>query len=978
MASGATVKMGVDVTQFKQGMQQAQQSAKTLNAQMKANESQFKATGDKEKYLTEKSKLLKEQLNAQKTAAANAEKALEAMRKNGVEKTSTEYQKMEQALAGAQSAMYDTQAAMNALTTSEGKAADGASTLSTNLNSISKKVSFDAVITGIDKITGGLEKAAQKALQVGQGIWETIVDTAALSDDYVTMASQLDMSVEDFQKYKKVFDTYAELTIKDWMNAKRKIEGVIYNPSQTQIDYLQALGIDTRESINTGNNLAVVQGAAKKWEDVFWEVATALKQKVESGEMTAELADTYGEALFGKAFMQYKPMIDMGEEAFKKAVSDQSAADKKSMEAGAALNDSLILLKGNIETIKLQILGALAPALTKAADSLSGLLNSVMEYLQTPEGQKALQDMETAVSGLFDDLGKIDPAQVVEGFTGVFNRIVEGLQWLDTNKETLADALKIIVGGWALAKVTGGALTVLELVNGLITLKNTRKIDIPQLDGNGGLNGGGGGSTGQQTVTSQDVASQNVQSGTITSGTFNFTSGSTQTETVQTMYVQNMIGGPNGTPNVPTVPTGVPKVSGSDMVNLNAASGGALTSGTGYNLTAGGGFNLNAADETLKIDAGSTRILLGDGTEIETAGPIRMDGMINAGTGKVIADGAFDAFGQQFAATHPLADKVINTVFSPQGLAALGVIAGIPLIAQASKYLETRAAGVEKFGEGYKSFTHREKKIADGNSPLDNGDYETVEDVKAAAEKQKKIDKALMPEWLRWTVDLSDSVDNTAEAIAGTAAEIYNIGKEAVNLPFEVLNAAIFNDSHKGQMVIDMAGMVLGGAAQKAGGFFGTIGKMADIVGGMAEKKAQTWAIEASAAVIQDFINPMKQSINDIFAKTYQMMVQITPTGNSKFDYFSPTSGGGTTTWFSRLVGTTSSMHANGLFSVPWDGYPAILHKGERVLTARENQQYTYNNYFGNVNLNNGLEIEALTESIDRRNRRQRNGYGAA
>ena len=73
-----------------------------------------------------------------------------------------------------------------------------------------------------------------------------------------------------------------------------------------------------------------------------------------------------------------------------------------------------------------------------------------------------------------------------------------------------------------------------------------------------------------------------------------------------------------------------------------------------------------------------------------------------------------------------------------------------------------------------------------------------------------------------------------------------------------------------------------------------------------------------------------------------------------------------------------SRGHANGLFSVPWDGYPAILHKGERVLTARENQQYTYNNYFGNVALNNGLEIDALTESIARRNQRQRSGFGAA
>ena len=70
--------------------------------------------------------------------------------------------------------------------------------------------------------------------------------------------------------------------------------------------------------------------------------------------------------------------------------------------------------------------------------------------------------------------------------------------------------------------------------------------------------------------------------------------------------------------------------------------------------------------------------------------------------------------------------------------------------------------------------------------------------------------------------------------------------------------------------------------------------------------------------------------------------------------------------------------HANGLPWVPYDGYLALLHRGERVMTARENRNYTYNsnNYFGNVNLNNGLEIDALCDSIDRHNRRQNAGFG--
>lgn len=42
----------------------------------------------------------------------------------------------------------------------------------------------------------------------------------------------------------------------------------------------------------------------------------------------------------------------------------------------------------------------------------------------------------------------------------------------------------------------------------------------------------------------------------------------------------------------------------------------------------------------------------------------------------------------------------------------------------------------------------------------------------------------------------------------------------------------------------------------------------------------------------------------------------------------------------SGFMGSANGSHANGLTSVPYDGYKAILHRNERVLTAREASEY--------------------------------------
>ena len=464
-----SVKMGVSgVSQFIQSMQQAGASVKTIDAALKQNEKQLKATGDAETYLQQKQQLLNGKLKEQERACKQAEAALKSLEANGTSKTSKSYQDMQLKLLNAQSAMMDTEQQIQELGTASVSASKQTDQLSDSLGGLNRKVSLEQVTSAISSITGGLEKAGKKAVEVGKQIWENITDSARWADDAATQAMILNMDVEEYQKYKKVFDTVGELTVQEWQKAKLKVQKAINDPTQDQTDILALLGINTHEMM-TGK-YGVVQGAARDFEDVFWEIGETLRRKVESGEMTQDLADTYANAIFGRGFAELNPMFALGKEGFAAALEEQNVVTEESVNKLAALNDTLNKLQGDFDTLKAEVTAGLAPALEGAAKVLDELLGRLLEYLQSEKGQKALEDMGKAVEGLFTDLSKIDPEDVVEGFAKVFNDIVKGLQWLEQNSGTVIGALEAVVIGWGALKITGGALEIYKLVQGIMGL----------------------------------------------------------------------------------------------------------------------------------------------------------------------------------------------------------------------------------------------------------------------------------------------------------------------------------------------------------------------------------------------------------------------------------------------------------------------------------------------------------------------------
>ena len=462
---GVNIKMGVDIGGFTAGIREGQNVLRGLNAEMKATEAEFKATGNAEQMLTSKTKTLTSQLNVQKGIADTAQAALQKMADAGVDKASEAYQKMYVQLMNAQAGMNEAQAALNALDGEQQAAAQSANELADGMASIGKKISLDQVITGIGKITSGLENAARKAAELSGKIWDTIMESAQWGDDIATQASMAQMSIEDYQRVVNVAATAGETSVSSLIKSWKKLKMNLSSNSKDVKQAFSDLNIQTLiwgDAGESGPSLI-----ARDYMDVFWEIGDALMAMGDGADQ-----ERYAQTLLGRSWQELIPMFLMGREAYEEALKSQDTVTKDSVKNLGELNDKVIKVQQQFDALKSEVIGQIAPAFTEAAGVISDLLHNVNEYLKTDEGQEMLESLGTAVSGLFDDLSKIDPQEVVKGFTDVFNTVVDSVKWVVDHSGEVIGALEAVVTGWGLLKLTGGALEIVNLINGISGLSS--------------------------------------------------------------------------------------------------------------------------------------------------------------------------------------------------------------------------------------------------------------------------------------------------------------------------------------------------------------------------------------------------------------------------------------------------------------------------------------------------------------------------
>ena len=862
-----SVKMGVDVSQFKAGMQQAQQSAKTLQTQLKASEAQFKATGDKEQYLANQSKLLKQELEAQKTAAKNAEQALKAMRDNGVSETSKEYQQMQRALAGANAAMYETQAAINGLSASETKAAGGASELEKNLSSIGKNVSLGNIVTGLDKIAGGLESAAKKAVNLGKTIFDEVKNAAKWADDTKTLAEIYEIPVDTLLRMQKLEALGLDTTVENMLGAIDKMSTSLGKDSAAANEALQTLGLLTQVTDAFGNSWNKM--ASNDPQEMFWLAGEAIKNMPAGFDKNATAM-----ALFGKSWRDVMALFDAygSLEEYQAALNGLEVTGEDTVDTLAELDDRLKAVETAWNDTKLELLKALAPALQDAATALAELLNRVTQYLKSDEGQEKLKKMEEAVSKLFGDLKNIDPEDVVNKFAGVLEKVVNSFTWVADHWEDVKTGLAAIGTAFGLIKIASFAANLKKVVDGFKVLWGGANKPLPQIPGT---------DDGAPTTTGGDS------------------------------------GAPKPTAKTPKgkTPTAGPTANPTNFVPFDVTTGatGALGASSSYAMIPGlsgiGEGALGFGNLSLVGAAGGTAILTG---------------IIIAGTKAIRdineeADKAREVEADMYRFSGgiggPMGDKRLILQDTVRRLfATSGETGGIMSAQNQMKWLSYNLNNqiMDAFNYTNTSGQSRNKLI----------DMLNMDPQNAAAAYQ-------MLRWAGFDRPGSDWSKEWRDAYETGKGSYMQIKDSGGNLGYEWALMTIRDYFGKSGVFNENGEWTIPGLEEE-----------------MAAQREAAQAMNGAAETMAGLPEQVAAAVSSAPIK-----VEFNIGGLPK---------------------------ANGIWSVPWDGYPAILHKGERVVPAREaSRSYNSNLYVESMYMNNGTDAAGLAAAMAAAQRRTMSGYGS-
>ncbi len=403
--AGTSIKLGVEYSQFKQGMNEAKESVKTLNAQLKENESQLKLTGDQEIYLENKVKLLKEQIEAQKSVVSNATKALQSMENNGVKPTDTSYQKLKQSVYNATDQLNKMQTELKNVETGADGAGREAGEMNTELQNIGKDVAWGNVAEGLDSITRKLESGARAAVNFGKKILSSAKDSTQWANELETTVQQyadMGLTNDSLQRMQKVED-FIDTPVEAILNAKARMQKATATKG----------GVKAFEEI-LGINLN-----GQSAEDLFWETGEAILGMGEAFDKEAA-----AQQIFGRSWRELLPMFRTGREEYEKMLAEQNVLTDEQVKSLSEADDALKKAEQQITDLKNQFWAENADKITGLMDWFVQNEDKVVGALTAIGGAFGLLKLGSVAANLmkivsgFQTLGMIKGGETAAAATG--------------------------------------------------------------------------------------------------------------------------------------------------------------------------------------------------------------------------------------------------------------------------------------------------------------------------------------------------------------------------------------------------------------------------------------------------------------------------------------------------------------------------------------------------------------------------------
>lgn len=340
--------------------------------------------------LSTRSSALKKAMALQTKAVEAADEALHRMKDQGVDPSSDGYQKMEQNLNNAKAALNSTDRELQEIADDMAIASENTNKLNSSFDITSTKAGrlatdiydsgsrikasmgsgdFGGIMSGTMGMISAIGAVGEAAIAAEQKLEQLVRYGANNADKIITESTKMGISTDTYQELEYA-SHFVDVEMSTMASAMSKITAAVPKAE----DGFISLADGVKVFVGEGENL-------RSTEDIFYDVIDAIGAIDNATEQ-----DVAAREIFGRGFMELKPLLEAGSSALKGYGKEAQAAgyimSEEVVSSLGATNDKLDEMDVAISNLKNNISVTLAPAMEDLADAITEVANALSKVCQ--------------------------------------------------------------------------------------------------------------------------------------------------------------------------------------------------------------------------------------------------------------------------------------------------------------------------------------------------------------------------------------------------------------------------------------------------------------------------------------------------------------------------------------------------------------------------------------------------------------------